>query len=147
MSLPNNETFSSDTLESMFQYNSLILLQRYIYIDCVDAYPETQKEHLNALNGRKFSALEASLSKFLGDPRKAWEARKKDILYGFGPYEPPSLDSCKKSRNSTSELVNSLETAISDKELGLMIDLARNLSSLNENQLKQVIDISMGITK
>lgn len=147
VTLPNGESFSRDTLEAMFQYNSLILLQRFIYIDCVDAHPETQQDHFEALNGNKFKALESSLSKFIGDPRKTWEARKKDNSYGVGPYEPPSLDSCKKSLKSTSEFVNSLETAISDKELSLMMELAKELSLLNENQLKQVTDVSMGITK
>ena len=94
LTLPNGKTFTSEILEQMFFYNSTILLHRYAYIDCIDNYPKTKQEHSEAFKGSSFEALELSLSKFMGNPRETWNARKKDNSYGVGPYEPPSVEKC-----------------------------------------------------
>jgi len=82
-----------------------------------------------------------------GDPKKTWMDRKNDNSFGLGPYEAPTLDECNENRISTTEFIKSIEADILNQKLNRIVGLAKEFSSLNEEQIVRIIEASIGANK
>ncbi|MGX5172449.1 hypothetical protein ACUR5C_00310 [Aliikangiella sp. IMCC44653] len=139
LKLPTGQEYKEEVFEALSWYNSIILVQRIMSIDCVDTFPSLRKEHAAAFNHTKFLALEKSLNKFMPNPRVEWEARKNDTSFNQPPYKPPSLEKCKKFLNHLPNLINAIETD-STGQVDLVIELATQLGSLSDIELEKVFE-------